>query len=663
MDKPLRLRGRPFLLLAVAGLMFFCGCAVSRKVCVNGDVAYCQAEGNFTGRWYDYYERALSCMEGGCYGAALEDLEEALRRRDADQRRARTVGMHFMDYFPHREKGLIHYLEGDYAEAKTELERSLAQYPSEKARFYLDRVRAHLFRQADRIPTRPRLALNLPASPADGIVWTRADPVRIAGTAVDRDEYIADIVINGAPVFVESSGPEVRFAEDLILAEGRHQIDVRARNLQGGVAWQRATLQVDRSGPLIAVDRFVPGKVVSGNLLDSAGISEFRINGQLVRLSGNGPIPFKGLLHSSTVTLTASDRLGNETRVHLGNRGESYRSSRGWLAMAENVLSDGPVTGSLRAARMADAPLAVGIRGFSDPQIVFSETLQVPVEVRSEAEIRHLSVNGEPVTFPQGRIISFHSFIRLKPGENRVIVMAADAKGRNVEKTFRIIRRIPQAFQLQHRYGISVHSFDFTEEDPERIRFQHTLLESLLQPRRFRIGVSEDLQTLLDAQGLGVGGDAGWASPHAVLLGVIHETRNGIEAAARMVNIETRETLAVGDVYAPSPDRDALAAMGRRLSEKFLRQFPLLAAEIVSVSENRVRIALPGQETGGKALPPSWPLLVYRVSDSGSTAVGSDARIIGGAMVAGAPSGNALTAIVEAGAAGDVRPTDRVVAR
>ncbi len=651
MYDPSSFMNRSLFLLAIAGLMLFGGCAVSRKVCVTGDVAYCEARGDFTGRWYDYYERALSCMESGCYQAALEDLHEAIRRREADQRRARTVGMHFIDYFPHREKGLIHYIEGDYAAAKTELERSLDQYPSEKARFYLDRVRAQLFRRADRIPTKPRLTLTLPASAADGIVWTRDDPVRIAGTAVDRDEFISDIAINGSPVFVAASGPEVRFSEDLVLAEGRHEIDVQARNLMGGEVWRRMVLHVDRSGPLIAVDRFVPGKTVSGNLLDPAGISGFRINGQKVWLSGYGPIPFKGMLRSRTVALTAVDRLGNETRIQLDDGAGSHRSSRGWLAMAG---SD---------ERAAVAPPAVDIRGLTDSQIVFSETLRVPVEVRGEAEIRHLSVNGEAVTLPRGRIISFNSFVRLDPGENRVTVTAADAKGRNVEKRLRIIRRIPEAFQLQHRYGISVHPFDFTEEDPDRIRFQHDLLDSLLQPRRFRIGVSEDLQTLLDRQGMALDGGADWGSPHAVLLGVVHETRNGIEAAARMVNIETRETLAVGDVYAPSADRDALAVMGRRLSEKFLRRFPLLAAEIVDVSKNRVRIDLSGRETPGKALPPSWPLLIYRAAETGDAAVGSDVRIIGDARVADAPSGDVFTAIVEAGAAGDIRPTDRVVAR
>lgn len=656
-----------FVLLAVS-LLFSCGCAVFQPRCVTDGVSYCRVRGNFTGRWYDYYERALSCMEGGCYGAALTDLEEAIRRREADQRRARTVGMHFIDYFPHREKGLIHYLTGDYAAAKSELERSLAQYPSEKARYYLDQTRIRLLRQAGQRPANPRLSLTLPAEPTEGIVWVRQDPVRIAGTAVDEEQLITDILINKSPVFMEASARQVRFSEDLVLAEGRHDVEVRARNLLGGEARRWVRLRVDRSGPMIAVDRFVPGEMISGNLLDPAGIAAFRINGQPVYLSGEGVIPFKGLLHSRSVILTAVDRLGNETRYHLdemkaAGAGRPQPSSRGWLAMSGRdgtAMDAGSVYGVPRAA---EAPLTVEVKGFTDPQIVFAEILRLPVEVRSEAEVRHLSVNGKAVTIPFGGTISFTSPLRLAPGENQVTIVAADAEGRNVQKRLRVIRQIPEAFQLQHRYGLSVHPFDFTEQDPERIRVQHELIQGLLRPRRFRLSVSDDLRNLLERQGLEIGREASWTHPHSVLLGVIHETRNGIEAAARVVNVETRATLAVADVYAPHTNREALAAVGRRLSEKFLRQFPLVAAEITDISANRLRTAIADGMTGEKSLPPEWPLLVYRPTPSGGPALGTDARIIGGAVAVGEPAGKGFTAVVDPKTAGVIRPTDRVVAR
>lgn len=650
-------------LLAISLLLFSGGCAVSQQVCVADGLSYCQVRGNFTGRWYDYYERALSCMEGGCYQAALADLQEAISRRGEDQRRARTMGMHFIDYFPHREKGLIHYLTGDYEAARAELEQSLAQHPSEKARFYLDKIRVLEFRQAGRRPGIPRLTLNLPTPDPSELIWTRDDPVLIAGKAVDEKRFVSDVLINDQPVFMESSGPEIAFSKALRLPEGVHEIQVKAINLMGGEIQQALRLRVDRSGPMIAIKRFVPGKTISGSLLDPAGVAGLQINGQAISINKDNQIIFNSDLVSDLAMIVAKDRLGNETRSYLTYDATADKTMSKWMAWA----GISPRTAGLLAfspiARLQTSPLQIRIQGVTNPLTVFSETFQLPVEVHTESELRHLSVNGKATPFHQGRIISFNSFLRLVPGENRVTVMAADAEGRHVEKTVRIIRQIPEAFQLRHRYGLSVHPFDFTETDPERIRFQHAVLKGLIAPQRFQVAVSDDLHRLLDRQGLNTDGAAGQASAHAVLLGVVHETRTGIEAAARMVNIATRETLAVGDVYAPSPNRETLEALGLRLSEKFLRQFPLFAADIIEVSDNQVRIVLSNDGPENKRLPSDWPLLIYRLIKTGKHALGQDARIIGSALMAGAGPENMATAIIDMDDVGQVRPTDRIVAR
>ncbi|MCP4110994.1 MAG: hypothetical protein GY749_36635 [Desulfobacteraceae bacterium] len=101
---------------------------------------------------------------------------------------ARTFGMHFTDYFPHREKGLIHYLEGDYKTAKSELELSAKQYPSAKALFYLDKVRKAIMEQEKQVVSAPRLVVEFPPGKSEipGEFWTKDDPVTVSGTAEDR---------------------------------------------------------------------------------------------------------------------------------------------------------------------------------------------------------------------------------------------------------------------------------------------------------------------------------------------------------------------------------------------------------------------------------------------------------------------------------------------
>ena len=101
----------------------FSGCAgPPGKAYVRDGKEYGKVRGAFRHRWWNYYERALSFMEGEFYQEALSDLARAIEQRDADKRMARTYGMHFIDYFPHRETGLVYYLMGDYEPARKELE-------------------------------------------------------------------------------------------------------------------------------------------------------------------------------------------------------------------------------------------------------------------------------------------------------------------------------------------------------------------------------------------------------------------------------------------------------------------------------------------------------------------------------------------------------------
>jgi len=120
--------------------------------CVKDGHKYGVVEGNFREEWFSYQERGTSYLEGGCYEAALADLERAIELRSAqdraadvpgcDQRRARTYGMHFEDWFGHREKGIALYHMGRIDEAIKELELSLQCTESSRAQFYLDKARA-----------------------------------------------------------------------------------------------------------------------------------------------------------------------------------------------------------------------------------------------------------------------------------------------------------------------------------------------------------------------------------------------------------------------------------------------------------------------------------------------------------------------------------------
>ena len=146
-NHPKKFRG--LFLLTYLGLLIVVtlGCVKAEVTedCTKEGRRYGITKGLFQGRWYHYYERGLSFAEGQCLGEAERDLGEALKQRDdGDRRRARTYGMHFVDYFPHRELGIVLFHQKRYADAIRELEVSLNATVTAKAEFYLAQCRKAL---------------------------------------------------------------------------------------------------------------------------------------------------------------------------------------------------------------------------------------------------------------------------------------------------------------------------------------------------------------------------------------------------------------------------------------------------------------------------------------------------------------------------------------
>ncbi|RLB88570.1 MAG: hypothetical protein DRH26_13315, partial [Deltaproteobacteria bacterium] len=225
-------RRRGLVLIILIALCLFSGCISSpgENLYIKDNKTYGVTEGAFRHRWWNYYERGLSFADGQFFQEAVSDLKQAAKYRIKDQRRARTYGMHFVDYFPHRELGIVYYQMGNLKEAGRELELSLNNFPSAKARFYLDRVRKALIEHEAKAALPPRLTLSFKADE----IWTREDPVVVSGVAED-EQYVAGLFIRGVPLFLEGSQKRIPFKKSLVLSQGRHAIEVAAKNLLGKV--------------------------------------------------------------------------------------------------------------------------------------------------------------------------------------------------------------------------------------------------------------------------------------------------------------------------------------------------------------------------------------------------------------------------------------------
>lgn len=670
-------------MLIILSVLLLSACAVwPDPVCVKENRIYCKSSGNFTGRWYDYYERALSCLEGKCYEAALADLNEALKMRNKDQRLARTFGMHFSDYFPHREKGLIHYFTGDYEAAKSELEHSIRQYPSEKAYFYLDKVRIRLMEHTQ--ISLPRLFVNVGSElrgQGSGAkypepVWTKDDPVIISGTAED-EQYISEILLKGKALFLEKTSPEVRFEEKLKLEQGPHEIRIIARNLRKQETVRKLFIHVDRLGPVISLTAFGPGQGIQGRLYDESGEIHLFADGKNIPVPKGETAEFS-IPEKEEMILIAKDRLGNETFADLRDgiladsgillaQRETGCLSQTYLCRENNTEALG------RKSRNMSLPLSVSVclpasaaekghvvadaarHGRSAPEIILErQSAEMRFDafcdtylkgcVRSKNTVVKLTVNGTPVLIQPGRVIFFNHFVRLEKGKNTIRIAAEDEFGNRGFETLDILAEVPEAFKLKHRYCFALHPFEKLGDSQDRKErlFGNFFLEKLSNRSRFQVILRNSESPKPES------GPAN--PPSAVLLGNFYETQNGIEIAARLTDISSGEILAVKDVFGESKDPAALEALSEKLSEKFHRAFPLMDASVTKVADSGSDF-FPEKWIPEKAeIRSGWNLIIYR----------GRGEIIGKTKVSGI-SEDIFRAEPLSGRQSEIRPGDRII--
>ncbi len=557
----------------------------------------------FRHRWWNYYERGLSFAEGRYFDDALKDLEEAIAQRERDQRMARTYGMHFIDYFPNRELGIIYYEMGVLETAKTFLLRSIEQYPSAKAYFYLDHVRRELIRASGEFVTPPTIHLE----GMDTVLWTRADPVTLQGSASDPF-FIEALNINGRPLFMESARQEFTFSTALRLPQGSHPITVEAVNLGGATAARTIVVNIDRQGPVVAVAQIRPIRgangiavELSGMLSDFSGVASVKINAESLRVAPGRRVPFRHRLPEgiNTLHIDAVDRLGNHTAADIDMEELTARPAAPLLAASE--LSD---LGGLLGPRDRTPP-KIDLNDFSDAQTVFMDKVYLDGVVTDQGGITEVAVNGEPIESSSGRIVFFNHVAPLNVGANTILVTANDKAGNRTEKSIDIFRRVPEAFQLDARLKVSVYPFErLVSGGDQGVVFQEHLIGALLEQNRFRVVERSHLELILREQRLNTSAlvDSGTAikvgrlvAAQSIIAGSIIESRQGVEVISRMIDTETSDILATIDVYGEVKDRNGFSDLAEGMALKYHREFPLSNGIVINASGDTIFTDL-GQE-------------------------------------------------------------------
>lgn len=283
---------------------------------------YGVTSGSFRGRWWNHYERGRSFADGAFWDRAEADFRDAIEGRDADQLRARTYGMHFVDYFPHRELGIALFFQNRFAEAIRELEDSYGSQPTSRAAFYLNRARKEFLRNrgTDRAP--PDIRID---RPGDGAL-TAQSTLSISGRVTD-DTYVAALRIDDVPYRIDLSAPEIAFETEVDLLPGDNTVVLEAEDLLGAVRRIELAVYSDRGGPILNIDAVEPdpdrpgGHRIVGYATDPSGVASVSVNGHALSLDPGTDVALKHPVRldarQRVAEIVATDAAGNRTTAQV----------------------------------------------------------------------------------------------------------------------------------------------------------------------------------------------------------------------------------------------------------------------------------------------------------------------------------------------------------
>jgi len=577
---------------------------------------YGVTKGLFRERWWNFYERGSSFLEGGFFAEAAADFREAIKQRDRDQRRARTYGMHFVDYFPHRDLGVALHELGRHEEARKELKYSLASCETGKAKFYLNKVRKAIVEQAGSDTAAPSISL------ADlGGAVTNDFKIDIKGE-VEDDSYAEKVSVNDDPLFVELSAKKLPFAKKLKLKKGLNEIRVKTTDLLGKVSEKKIKMIGDYQGPMLNVKNYADGQevaenkvVLSGALADATGVTTLKVNDQVLAYNKEREVDFTFTVEleegTNKISMAATDIAGNTTMAQL-DLIYVPRLAKDKLSPSYAHRQNRPIRMALQGSGVLDTgenryyaavervgKFRLNLKDLVDTQTVYYDTMYIDGSVTGLKEVRTVKINGEELFVMPGRTLYFNQLIELAEGDNKVVVEVADAAGNTAKKEINIKREIPKVHQIGNRMNIAILPFDIKGQEAGSADIVYdNLVDSFFEQQRFGIvsrgaeleKVLQELKLseteLVDkSKAVKVGR---LVAAEAILMGSVRETAGSLEVYARLVNTETSTLLDAKDVYTQDKEMSQIQYITSGLALKFKHSFPLIEGTVIKVDGKEI---------------------------------------------------------------------------
>lgn len=613
----------------LAGVMLAClvfaSCGVKKNPFIKDGKEYGVTKGLFRGKWWNYFERGVSYSDGGFFKEAEEDFKAAINQRSDDQRRARTYGMHFVDYFPHRELGIIYHRMNRQTDAIRELETSLENTQSAKAKFFLNQARRELLNQtgADKLP--PLLELR---NPMDGAVVNEFH-ASISGLASD-DQFVSSVKINGKPLLLEPAAQRFAFEERIPLQEGVNEIIVAAEDLTGKLAKKTLKIISDRRGPTIYIEETTRqnSKVkISVHIFDDSGVSGCKLNGRNLDL-----IPGREVILSPTLELApglpflleAFDAAGNLTAASVSTEDASLSVPLPELASAAEIpnglLAVQNLSKEDENSVVDKSPPKLDLKDSDSLRLTFRDRALLEGSVSDDVSVKSLTINGEEILRRSGKKIFFSHLLPLVPGENQFAVRAEDSSGKVLKSTITVERKIQKVRQLGARMSIAVLPFEYSGDVSIAAKTVYDrLIASFYEQGRFKMVERTKINEILSELNLSQTNLANpetaakmgrIIAPDALLAGTIHESDQSMEIVTRLIDTESSTVMGVNDAYTDDKTFSASADLSEKVAFKYKRDFPILEGRIIDVDGKEILVDL-GSEDEIKGLV---KLIIFRES-------------------------------------------------
>jgi hypothetical protein len=577
---------------------------------------------------------------------AISELHKAIEQNPKDKWRTRTYGMHFLDYFPHRELGIIYLYQGRTKEAIEELSKSLGSAESARATYYLNEARRKWLKETGLDTTPPSILFSGRPDAEHTVIYTSQSTYMIEGEARD-DYFVSEIIIHGERLFVDLARPAIPFRKKVILSPGENIIYCKVTDLGGNYVIKHLRVILDQKGPIVMfapiahedmiIESEGPMATLRGIIYDASGIDKLIIfDEELPIMHGDNIQEFeKKVPLYSQITFSAWDRAGNVTRGRLDSlwlpspHGVSHAPSREIKVCSNRNLN-------LLSKEDSESPI---IHLEPSPSIVYEPFVVIIGWAESPREILNVWINEESILskdesealIPRFRRI-FHkyrsyiygdtirfSFTRTIPlkeeGKNLITVYAQDSKKISSIKRVWVEYRVSEIQKIGRRWSMAILPFDIVTEGALPIfappaqgsiaYISEKLQASFFDSGRFRILERERIDAVMHELNLaygcaidpntaikigkGIGADI-------LLAGSFYEHWEGqnrcLEIYARLIDVKTQEILSIQNIYNHWKEPEDIDFLSNGLSQRFVEEFPLVQGKIVNLYDENFLINL-----------------------------------------------------------------------